>query len=88
MVELTEEVLSHLEALVAHADPGPWRAMVEGRDHVSGDSFIMVGSPHDRREDVYVTRDSGPADDATLDLIAASVTYLPTLIRELRRLRG
>lgn len=88
MVELTEEVLSHLEVLIARADPGPWRAMVEGRDHVSGDSFIMVGEPDDRREDMYVTRDSGPADRATLDLIAASASYLPALVREIRRLRG
>lgn len=88
MAELTEELLSKLEALVERADPGPWRAMVEGRDHVSGDSFIMVGLPDDRREDMYVTRDSGPADAATLDLIAASATYLPILVQELRRLRG
>lgn len=88
MDELTEEELSRLEVLIARADPGPWRAMIEGRDHVSGDSFIMVGELGDRREDMYVARDSGPADGATLDLIAASASYLPALVREVRRLRG
>ena len=46
--------------------------MVEGRDHVAGDSFILVGEGSDRSEDIYVTRDSGPADAPFLDLIAAA----------------
>lgn len=55
---------------------------------MSGDDFIMVGDDDDRREDIYVNRDSGPADGATLDLIAAARTYLPILITEIRRLRN
>ncbi len=62
--------------------------MVEGRDHVSGDSFIVVGEMDDRREDLYLSRDSGPADAATLDLVAAARTYLPALVAEIRRLRS
>jgi hypothetical protein len=85
---LSEEVLDMLTTLHERADPGPWTAMVEGRDHVSGDSFIQVGEDGDRREDMYVTRDSGPADVTTLDLIAAVRTYLPVLVQEIRRLRG
>jgi len=61
--------------------------MVEGRDHVSGDSFIMVGSSDDRAEDLYVFRDSGPAKPADLDVIAAARSYLPLLVAEIRRLR-
>jgi len=36
----------------------------------------MTGTPDDRREDVYVTRDSAPAIPVELDLIAAARTYL------------
>ena len=88
MSGLTDEVLDRLERLSDRADPVPWRAMVEGRNHMSGDDFIMVGPEKDRREDMYVARDSGPADPATLDLIAAARTYLPALIAEVRRLRS
>ena len=87
-MELGDEVLTHLEKLSEAADPGPWCAMVEGRDHTAGDNFIMIGPPGDRREDMYVTRDSGPADGPTLDLVAAARTYLPALVAEIRRLRS
>jgi hypothetical protein len=85
---ISDETLSFLEALSQRCDPPPWRAMVEGRDHVSGDSFIQVGEDSDRGEDIYVTRDSGPADAAFLDLIAAARTYLPILIEEVRAWRA
>jgi hypothetical protein len=62
--------------------------MVEGRDHMSGDSFIQVGLDGDRGEDIYVTRDSGPASGSFLDLIAAARTNLPLLIAELRAARS
>ncbi len=51
--------------------------MVEGRDHVAGDSFIMVGQADDRAEDIYVSPDSAPANASDLDVIAAARTYLP-----------
>lgn len=81
---LTNEVLDFLDDLSARCDPPPWKAMVEGRDHESGDSFIQVGEDGDRGEDIYVTRDSGPADPSFLDLIAAARTYLPLLVEEVR----
>jgi hypothetical protein len=62
--------------------------MIEGRDHTSGDSFIMIGPDDDRREDLYVSRDSGPPDPSTLDLLAEARTYLPVLIAEVKRLRA
>lgn len=40
----------------------------------------MTGVDDDRGEDIYVSRDSGPASPAYLDLIAAAVTYLPELV--------
>lgn len=85
---LSDEDLDHLERLSERCDPPPWRAMVEGRDHESGDSFIQVGNDGDRGEDIYVTRDSGPADASFLDLIAAARTYLPMLIAEVRDTRS
>ena len=85
---LGNDELTALERLVAVVDPGPWKAMVEGRDHDSGDDFIMVGPPGDRGEDVYITRDSRPADPATLDYIAAACSFLSALIAEVRRLRA
>lgn len=85
---LTDQELDNLERLSDCCDPAPWKAMVEGRDHLSGDSFIQVGMDDDRGEDIYVTRDSGPAAAPFLDLIAASRTYLPQLIKEVREARS
>ena len=56
---------------------------VEGRDHMSGDTFIMIGAEGDRREDLYLSRDSGPADTPTHDLIAEARNALPVLIEEI-----
>jgi hypothetical protein len=84
---ITEETLAELERLSASSDDLPWAAVVEGRDAESGDSFIRTGTTDRRGEDLYVTRDSGPADAAHLDLIAAARTYLPLLVEELRAAR-
>jgi len=85
---LSNEELDHLERLSERCDRPPWKAMVEGRDHESGDSFIQVGGDGDRGEDIYVTRDSGPAEASFLDLIAAARTHLPLLISEVREARS
>lgn len=83
MEELTEENLIEMERRAAEASPGPWESSVEGRDHVSGDSFIrIVGGP-----DMYVSRDAVPASAADLDFIAAARQDVPQLIAEVRRLR-
>jgi hypothetical protein len=85
---LTDTELGELRRLSERAAPAPWRAMVEGRDHTSGDSFIMIGREDDRDEDMYVSRDSGPASSADLDLIAAARNYLPRLLDEIIKLRS
>lgn len=85
--ELTENALRELLRLSDRADPPPWVSMIEGRDHESGDSFIQVGRDDDRAEDIYVSRDSGIAGCAELDLIAAARTFLPLLVNEVLRLR-
>jgi hypothetical protein len=86
-VTISDAVLEQLSELSDRCDPPPWRAMIEGRDHAAGDSFIQVGSDSGRGEDIYVTRDSGPADASFLDLIASARTYLPEIIAELRQRR-
>ena len=86
-MSLSEEALDMLLQLSERGDPPPWISSIEGRDHMSGDNVILVGNDGDRREDIYVTRDSGPASISDLDLIAAARTYLPVLIAEIRALR-
>jgi hypothetical protein len=81
-----EEQLDAIERLMQRWDPGPWTASIEGRDHESGDDFIQTGVGNDRREDICVTRDSGPAP-ADLDLIALLRTHAPDPIAEVRRAR-
>ena len=82
---VTETELAELERLVSRASPGPWIASVEGRDHTSGDSMIMIGDP--REEDMYVNRDTGPASAADLDFIVAARNLVSRLIEEVRRAR-
>ncbi len=84
---VTDATLSQLDDLLAACDPGPWVAMIEGRDMLSGDSFIQTGLGDLRGEDIYVTRDSGPASTTYLDLIALMRTALPELIKEIRESR-
>jgi hypothetical protein len=85
---LTDREIDELCQLCERATLAPWRAMAEGRDHTSGDSFIMVGREDDRDEDMYVSRDSGPATPGDLDFIAAARDFLPRLLDELVKLRA
>ncbi len=71
MAERDEEVLTDAE--------------LDELARLSGDDVILVGDP--REEDMYVTRDSGPASPADLDFITAARNYVPRLVAELRRLR-
>jgi hypothetical protein len=81
---VTESTLVQLERLMAECDPGPWTSRIEGRDGLSFDSFIRTGTDAARGEDLYLSRDSGPAPAAYLDLIALMRTSLPELIEEVR----
>lgn len=85
---MTMQSSNRLMRLSDLGDPPPWSAWVEDRDHAAGDTFIMIGADPDRREDLYLTRDSGPADAAAHDLVAAARNALPILIEEIRRLRS
>jgi hypothetical protein len=75
---ISEEELQEIEQRWAETTPGPWTSYIEGRDHFSGDSFIMTG-----KEDIYLTG----ATKADQDFMAHSKQDIPKLIQEIRRLR-
>jgi hypothetical protein len=85
---LNDRELDAIERRWEACSPGPWRAMVEGRDHMSGDSFIMTGGEAERGEDIYVIVGSKPAPPADLDFIAGAHEDIPRLLAEIRRLRS
>ena len=80
---LTEEELKAMAARCEAASAAPWVSMVEGRDHTSGSSFIMTGSPGQRCEDIEL---SG-ATTADQDFIAHARQDVPRLVEEIHRLR-
>lgn len=60
----------------------PWKSYVEGRDHESGDSFIMANR-NGEQVDIYLT---GVTDNEQ-DFIAHApedIAYLLTLLEELK----
>lgn len=64
--------------------------MVEGRDHRSGDSFLMTGGDDHRGPDMYLTWDPVIHEDrrrADQDFIAHARQDIPALAAEIRRLR-
>lgn len=76
---MTEEELRIIEARCNNATKGPWKSMIEGRDHNSGDSFIMTGGA-----DIYI---SNTLYDNNLDFIANAKQDIPKLIAEIRKLK-
>ena len=77
---MTEKELQEIEERCKKATKGPWKSMIEGRDHTSGDSFIMTGG-----EDIYI---SNPLLDNNQDFIASVKQDIPKLISEIRRLKS
>lgn len=86
MEPLTEADLQAIEARCAAASAGPWQSWVEGRDHLSGDSFIQVGHDAERGADMYVSRETTPASVGDQDFIAFARQDVPRLVAEVRRL--
>jgi hypothetical protein len=87
MTNLSDEKLAELKRLSDACPPSEWKALIEGRDHVAGDSFIMVGEGDQRGEDLYLSRYGKRIPDEEWDLVAAARTFLPLLIDEVRELR-
>lgn len=76
---MIETELQEIEKRCNNATKGPWKSMIEGRDHTSGDSFIMTGG-----EDIYI---NNPLLDNNQDFIANAKQDIPKLISEIRRLK-
>lgn len=47
---LSPHSLIEIEDRCSRATPGPWKSYVEGRDHSSGDNFIMTGGALPRQK--------------------------------------
>ncbi len=77
--ELTNADLDQIEARLLAATPGPWKSLVEGRDHTSGSSFIQTPA-----SDI----EPSGATAADQDFIAHARQDLPKLLAEVRRLRA
>jgi hypothetical protein len=78
-MSITDKDLNEIEQRHRLATSGPWESFIEGRDHLSGDSFIRTGG-----EDIHL---SG-ATQADQDFIAAAYRDIPALIAEIRVLRS
>ncbi|HZZ91128.1 MAG TPA: hypothetical protein VFE23_01110 [Usitatibacter sp.] len=80
---LSAEDLISIAARESAATPGPWKSMIEGRDHESGSSFIMTGATGHRGPDIELHG----ATAADYDFIAACRQDVPRLLAEIQRLR-
>lgn len=81
--ELGDSELEEIRHRCDNATPGPWRSLVEGRNHTSGSSFIMTGDPGNRGSDIELIG----ATTADQDFIAHARQDIPLLLEEIRRLR-
>lgn len=84
--EVVRARLDQIAARCARATKGPWRSMVEDRDHFCGSDFIMTGPDHEDLPDIELTG----ATTADQDFIAGcrqDVPFLLALVRELMEAR-
>jgi hypothetical protein len=79
MIAMDELLLLEIEKRLCTATSGPWISFVEGRDHMSGSSFIKTADG-----DIEL---SG-ATIADQDFIAHARTDIENLIFEIRRLKN
>lgn len=88
--ELTESELDLIQRRADAATLPPWWAWVEGRDGLSGDTFIGQGGHPQQSKDLYLQhRDGeGRVSDADVDFIANARQDIPVLLAEIRRLRA
>jgi hypothetical protein len=73
------EILAAIAQRCDQATAGPWKSYIEGRDHSSGDNFIMTAGP-----DIYLIG----ASIEDQDFIAHARQDLPFLVQEVQRLRA
>lgn len=82
--EMSLSRLKDIQARCERAQQTPWTSWVEGRDHLAGSSFIMVGEQGENQVDIEL---SGATSDDQ-DFIAAARQDIPDLIAEVMRLRS
>lgn len=80
---MTNKELSDIKNRLEKVTNGPWKSFIEGRDHESGSSFIMVGEAENRKKDIELI--GGTNDD--YDFIASARQDVPKLIAEIERLQ-
>jgi hypothetical protein len=87
---MTHQEISEIKKRADLATRGPWKFYLEGRDHTSGDSFIMTGIAEgedirskNRGEDIYLTG----ATNADQDFIANARQDIPNLLEEISSLK-
>ena len=80
---MKDQELNEIRNRVQKTTQGPWKSFVEGRDHESGDSFIMTGIQDgqdiwsgSRGNDIYLTG----ATNEDLDFIAHARQDIPNLL--------
>jgi hypothetical protein len=78
---LTRAYLEEIRERCEAAAPAPWISFIEGRDHLSGDSFISRGVNRSE-EDLYLTGGT----EADQDFIAHARQDIPRLLEEIDRL--
>jgi len=86
--ELSDTDLEEIRSRLDSATRGPWRSMVEGRDHTSGDNFILTGEADGRGDDFYLIRGSAPASPEDQDFVASARQDTPRLLAEVERLQA
>lgn len=75
--------ISEIQDRCNRASRGPWKSMVEGRDHSSGSSFIITGPSEQRGPDIELS--GATIEDQ--DFVAHARQDVPRLLEEVRRLR-
>ncbi len=88
---MTDIELIEIEKRLKNASKGPWKSVIEGRDHTSGDDFIMTGIgqgediwSENRGKDIYVTG----ATKSDVDFIANARQDIPKLLDYIRELKS
>jgi hypothetical protein len=66
------EAVSRRKALAEAATAGPWRSLIEGRDHWGGDSFVMTAGEDLYPHVVVGGKAYNPNWEADQDFIAAN----------------
>ena len=88
---MTESEIIKIEKRLRSATKGPWKSMIEGRDHTNGDNFIMTGITEgeniwseNRGTDIYLIG-STISDQ---DFIANARQDIPKLLDYIRTLKS